>query len=285
MAIQLLGRGACEYLPELKLLVSFWPMSEFADDEWDGYIAIVRSHTHSVADLRVLSWNHGNATPRPEQQKRMGAAVGANTHKVAVVTRDTPNAFASSVLAFVNPEIRMFSEGEWNETWDHLRLGSADQVKVQRTLQNLRERVDPGQNNLRNTCENHVGRLLEIRVVAGYRDSADIQHIHAEINRLSELVLNSRRVVLAIDWRKCFVMAEEAAQQLLSSMRGTNARIERSGALLPAQSPTAMLQLHRMLRESQNPARRGFENPQDLIAWLSDVLTPDEVARLREFVG
>ena len=91
--------------------------------------------------------------------------------------------------------------------------------------------------------------------------------------------------MLAIDWRKCFVMAEAAAQQLLSSMRGTNERIERSGALLPVQSPVAMMQLHRMLRESQNPARRGFNDAEALIAYLSEVLTPEETSRLRAFVN
>lgn len=284
MAIEVLGRGACEYLPELKLLVSYWPMGEFADDEWDAYVAIVRSHSLATADFRVLSWNHGNATPRPEQQKRMGAAVGVTSHKVAVVTRDAPNGFASAVLAFINPNIRTFSERQWSETWSHLGLISADQAKVQRTLQQLRARVDPDQNSLRNTCEHHVGRLIEIRIEAGYRNLADITDIYAEITRLSGVIPGSRRLVLAIDWRKCFVMAEEAAQQLVTSMRGTNARIERSGALLPAESPVAMLQLNRMLRESQNPARRGFDDPKDLITWLSDVLTPEEVSRLREFL-
>ena len=285
MAIHTLGRGACEYLPELKMLVSYWPMSEFADDEWDAYVAIVRSHAVSADDLRVLSWNHGNATPRPEQQKRMGAAVGVNSHKVAVVTRDAPNAFASSVLAFINPNIRTLSEEQWDATWSHLGLTPAEKVKVERALQQLRELVDRGHKDLRNTCELHVGRLVEIRIEAGYRDLADITDISAQLVQIAGMLASSRQLVLAIDWRKCFVMAEEAARQLLSSMRDTNERVERSGALLPVQSPVAMLQLHRMLRESQNPARRGFEDPEALIAYLSEVLTPEETLRLRAFVG
>lgn len=127
--------------------------------------------------------------------------------------------------------------------------------------------------------------MIEIRIEAGYRNLVDITDIDAEIARLSGVIPSSRRLVLAIDWRKCFVMDEGAARQLLSSMRGTNARIECSGALLPVESPVAMLQLNRMLRESQNPARRGFDDPQDLVAWLSDVLTPEELSRLRVFIG
>jgi len=144
MTIQVLGRGACEYQPGLKLLVSFWPASEFADDEWDAYIVEILRFSQNVPGFRVLSWNRGNATPRPEQQKRMGAAMGASTHKVAVVTRDPPNGFASSVLAFVNPNIRTFSEAQWTEIWAHLGLSSPEQFKVERALSHLRERVERG---------------------------------------------------------------------------------------------------------------------------------------------
>src|SRR6201999_2908541 len=114
---------------------------------------------------------------------------------------------ASSVLSFINPNIRTLSESQWDAAWDHLGLSAADQVKVQHTMQRLRELVAPGPSGLRNTCELHVGRLIEIRVEAGYRDLADITDIHAEIRRLSALVPSSRQLVLAIDWRKCFVMA------------------------------------------------------------------------------
>ena len=141
MPIQVLGRGACEYLPDLKLLVSIWPITEFADEEWDGYVAAIRHHTRTVADLRVLSWNCQNATPRPEQQRRMSAVMGASNHKVAVVTPEPPNGFATSVLAFVNPNIRTFSEQQWNETWDHLGLTAEERTRVERTLQRLRERL------------------------------------------------------------------------------------------------------------------------------------------------
>lgn len=285
MAIQKIGRGASEYLPELKLLISYWPMDEFTDDEWDEYTAIIRRHTLSVAGFRALSWNHGDATPRPAQQKRMGSAVGANTHRVVVVTHDAPNPFAASILKFVNPNIRLLSESQWDKAWEHLGLSSAHQAKVQSALQQLRELTERDPGDLRNTCELHVGRLIEIRIEAGYRDLADITNIYAQIARLSGSVTSSRKLVLAIDWRKCFVLAEAVAEQLLSSMRGTNERIERSGALLPLQSPVTMMQLHRMLRESQNPARRGFDDPEALIAYLSEVLTPEETSRLRAFVG
>jgi hypothetical protein len=86
------------------------------------------------------------------------------------------------------------------------------------------------------------------------------------------------------DWRNCVVMAEDAAAQIIAGMRRTNARIERAGALLPTSSSVAMLQFMRLLRESNSDHRRGFKEPEAVLTWLSEVLTPEETARLRAFL-
>lgn len=138
---------------------------------------------------------------------------------------------------------------------------------------------------LRNTCELHVGRLLELRIDAGYRDRSEVVEIFSKIMAVIAQVSNTQRLIVVTDWRNCKVMAEDAAEQLTAGIRGTNPRIERSGALLPTRSPVATLQFRRVLLETQNPERRGFTDPENLIAWLSEVLTPEEVARLRIFLG
>jgi hypothetical protein len=136
-----------------------------------------------------------------------------------------------------------------------------------------------------NTCEHHVGRLLEIRVEAGYRDRSDVNAIFTEIVAQSARIPSSQRMIIVTDWRSCNVMAADAAEQLAAGIRSTNPRVERSGALLPLNSSVAMLQFIRILRESSNVDRRGFNSPRALIAWLSEVLTPDEIARLHTFIG
>jgi hypothetical protein len=40
-----------------------------------------------------------------------------------------------------------------------------------------------------------------------------------------------------------------------------------------------------MIREADNPNRRAFRDPNELFAWLSEVLDEKERARLRELVG
>src|ERR1700712_4553810 len=90
----------------------------------------------------------------------------------------------------------------------------------------------PNGMSLRNTCELHVGRLLEIRVEAGYRDASDVNAIFAEIATQSSRMPQGQRLVIVTDWRSCTVMAAGAAEHLAAGIRGTNPRVERSGALL-----------------------------------------------------
>jgi len=143
----------------------------------------------------------------------------------------------------------------------------------------------PGLMPDRNTCERHVGRLLEIRIGAGYRNAGEVDTIFSEIVAQSARFPSPQRLVIVTDWRKCTVMDEDAASKLAVGIRGTNARVERSGALLPLGSSVAMLQFQRLLRESNHPDRRGFSDPRNLVAWLSEVLASDEITRLHEFVG
>jgi hypothetical protein len=137
----------------------------------------------------------------------------------------------------------------------------------------------------RNTCERRVGRLVEVRIDAGYRNVHDVNEIVGEFLHYTSQVPEAVRLVVVTDWRKCRVMGEDAAIQLAGGMRISNPRIERSGVLLPETSPVAMLQFVRMLREGNNAARRGFSEPSAMITWLAEVLTPEELTRLRAFLA
>jgi hypothetical protein len=136
----------------------------------------------------------------------------------------------------------------------------------------------------RNLCELHVGRLIELRIDAGYRDIADVDAIFAAVYAAAARIPSGQRWVIAADWSRCRVVAEGAAEKLVAGFRGLNPHIERSAALLPGGS-VALLQSLRMLRESNNPDRRGFSDAGAMIAWLSEVLTPEEVARLHTFLA
>ena len=68
-------------------------------------------------------------------------------------------------------------------------------------------------------------------------------------------------------------------------MAGNNPHFERSAALGSKQSPLTMLQFLRLVRDSGNKERRLFDDVTELCAWLDDILSPAERARLREFLA
>jgi len=130
-----------------------------------------------------------------------------------------------------------------------------------------------------------VGRLIEVSVDAGYRSSADVDEVFAEIARAGMQIPARERAVLVVDWRRCPIMSADAADYLRLRMQGNNTKVDRSAALASNDSPVALLQFLRVIRESANPNRRLFDDAGELRAWLHDVFAPEERDRLREFLS
>jgi hypothetical protein len=65
----------------------------------------------------------------------------------------------------------------------------------------------------------------------------------------------------------------------------TNPRVTRSSILTLPEHPLTNLQVVRLIREAENPGRRHFISPHEQHAWLSEVLTLAESARLAAFLG
>ena len=120
-------------------------------------------------------------------------------------------------------------------------------------------------------------------MVAGYRDAADVDRLFDAIaNEIAKLP-SPARVVVAADWRWCPPLTDDAAKQLLLRLTRSNPRTERSAALASMSSPAAGMQLLRLVKESNHPQRRLFYERDALVQWLAEVLSPVELARLREF--
>jgi hypothetical protein len=136
-----------------------------------------------------------------------------------------------------------------------------------------------------NTVALVVGRLLEIRPDAGYRSRLDVDVVARAIQREFIRLPVAVRMVIIVDWRRCPLMNEDAAARLIEMLRSGNLRIERSAALAPQKSSMAVLQFLRLVREGGNPERRLFYEPEPLIEWLTEVLTPQEATRLRAFLA
>lgn len=135
-----------------------------------------------------------------------------------------------------------------------------------------------------NTARLKVGRLLEIRADAGYRTAADVDVLFDTIDREVARLPHDEQHVTVVDWRRCPVMAPEAAARIAARIANMNARTERSAALASSEAPVAVLQFLRVIREAGLPTRKLFFDAQEMRLWVSEVLTPAEAARLAQFI-
>lgn len=134
-----------------------------------------------------------------------------------------------------------------------------------------------------NVAELRVGRLVEVSVDSAYRTADDVHAVFAAIAQIAQRV-QSKKIVLVADWRRCPIMSEAASKAFADLMRKNNDRVERSAALVGSESPSAMLQFVRMVREADNLNRRLFSDKLELGRWLDEVLDPAEQKRLAEFL-
>ena len=137
---------------------------------------------------------------------------------------------------------------------------------------------------MRNTCECAVGRLLEIRVAAGYRTVADVDEMIGMIRATVAKLPAAEKIVIVADWRPVQVMPPDTAARAREMLLGVNPRVLRSSILTLPENPTTNLQVVRLIREAENPSRRHFSSPGLLAQWVSELLTPAETTRLREFL-
>jgi hypothetical protein len=135
-----------------------------------------------------------------------------------------------------------------------------------------------------NTAAVRVGRLVEVRVDAGYRTALEVDHLFDEIDVEVEKLPYTLKIVTIADWRRMPVMAPEAAERLQKRMALLNARTLRSAALVSPTAPVAVLQMMRMVREANFSDRKIFDELEPLITFLNEVLTAEESRRLRDFL-
>jgi hypothetical protein len=136
-----------------------------------------------------------------------------------------------------------------------------------------------------NSAVVRVGRLLEVRAEAGYRNVSDVDTMFDSLDLELAKVPRSRKIVTVADWRRCPVMEGKASERLLQRIMVLNPRTERSATIATATAPVAIMQFMRLIRESRLEDRKIFLDPQDLIRWLDEVLDPAEQQRLRVFLA
>lgn len=132
------------------------------------------------------------------------------------------------------------------------------------------------------SVETVAGRLVEVRLGSplAATEVADV------IQRVRLAVLGCPgRVVVCAELTRMFVMPPEFADQFTAMFTRDNPRVERSAFLVAFKRSAFTMQLERMVREANNPARRVFDDKAALLAYLEPVLAPTEVQRLRSLIA
>jgi hypothetical protein len=135
------------------------------------------------------------------------------------------------------------------------------------------------------TVESNVGVLIEMRF-AGSATLEEIVAFEAKlVSLVRRIVKNGRRPVLCTDIRACLVFRPEVSDRIVKLMQNDNPHIERN-AFLGQTSALLSLQVGRFISESgEHGRRRMFADEYQLMAWLSEVTTIAEQARLRAFLN
>ena len=124
---------------------------------------------------------------------------------------------------------------------------------------------------------NRVGKLVEIRLWSPV--TAEEATVWAKDHDRVVTTVGGPYVCL-VDLFDAKVFPQDAVDAYTAVMKA-EPLLKRTGSLL-SYSPTSVLQVHRMLRETDNPVRRAFTQVPPLLEWLDPALTSLERERLRE---
>lgn len=130
--------------------------------------------------------------------------------------------------------------------------------------------------------ECRTGRLVELQTIA----PVSLEDVDASIAHFVRIFTAlSTRVVACVDLRRSPVLDKEASARFLDLLKRDNPRIERSALLVAPGTATLALQVDRMIREANNPARRMCRSLRDVEDFLHPVLNVEEKARLASFLS
>jgi hypothetical protein len=130
-----------------------------------------------------------------------------------------------------------------------------------------------------------VGNPTGSLVVARWHNMNDVADAVAFRSAIQAAVTATQPAVICADWRAALVVSPDVAEVVSTMLRGANALLQRSAILLTHEHATFNLQTERLVREAGNPNRRTFRDAASLVAWLSEVLSPEENRAAEAFLA
>ena len=130
--------------------------------------------------------------------------------------------------------------------------------------------------------ERQVGRLFECVLVAPLtmKEFEDFR----TACRMGFLAVPGSGVVLT-DATQLSLLADDVAEQMLDLIKRNNPKIERGAYMVPRRLSSTTMQVTRLFRAAESEQRRVFYAKRSVERWLSPVLAPLEIARLRELLA
>jgi hypothetical protein len=129
------------------------------------------------------------------------------------------------------------------------------------------------------SIDRHTGKLVEIRIWSPVTLEETTPWGVAHDTLIASI---EGPYVCLVDLVDATVFPSDVVDGFVKTMKNEQ-RLLRTGTLLN-QSPTLGMQIHRMIREANNPNRRAFREPRELFEWLGEVLDGEERGRLRELL-
>jgi len=130
------------------------------------------------------------------------------------------------------------------------------------------------------SLERSIGRLIVARVASPIKLD-DVTKMALRMGVLAAEVPD--KILLCTDLTEAVTFPPDVADVFLTIMRKDNPKMLRSGFLCTANA-TFSLQLERMCREANNPARRAFREASSLADWMGEIATPPERGLIKTFL-
>ena len=127
----------------------------------------------------------------------------------------------------------------------------------------------------------NVGRLIEAFVAS----PITVNEAESTVQQVRLTILGApAKAVCCIDATGLTLMPDEVSEAFVSLFTRDNPKVECSAFLIAKRASGVGLQLGRMLRQAGHPARRSFDDRDELEGWVGTFLAADERAQLGRFL-
>ena len=130
------------------------------------------------------------------------------------------------------------------------------------------------------TIENRVGRFIELRVESPVTEE-ELAKFHETLAKVCKPIKG--QIALCTDLVGATVFLQPVAARWIEIIKQENPIVERNAILVGAGAVFSM-QVERIIRQAGFKTRKAFLVPTELTAWLGEILTVRERARLDQFL-